>query len=509
MILLCAVLLGICAAVMAEETPSVHDESHRTVEREHGQPFAEKTDSMETHTWITIFDLYCEDCGRVIQENVRREEKQEPHEWRVARLEPSCVSSGTEIRVCTVCGAEIMEALPQLAHEFADAALLEGRDVGTVTGTGEYAGLLIGEVTAAPTCTENGKGTLLCLTCQTAVRIVTLPALGHSFGPINDFVKHGTGAVMGTGVYDGVFLGGVNKPSTCTESGAGTLVCLRCRKAERSIMIPAGGHAWSEWKQQRVPDDLICVTDVTGVRHCLDCGLEETEVIAPAPGHIWIGISFIEPTCTEAGSAVRKCAVCLAEETIETPALGHCYMWMDVKLPSGVIESEYVCTVCGDVAQRRIKSAEQMYYNNTITSFGPMMRELIGGGVWNRVTPLNLAEEGLFTYPLIASNLYTVGTATVINEKGTQMITYKINSQKITVHTETLVFYPGLEALRTGENAVAVEFDQPIELQEYFGDDQLVLMAITLRADYDAMAPGVQDFREDEELIAAMSELID
>ena len=162
-----------------------------------------------------------------------------------------------------------------------------------------------------------------------------------------------------------------------------------------------------------------------------------------------------------------------------------------------------------ETAQRRTKSTEEMYYNNTITSFGPMMRELIGGGVWNRVTPLNLAEEGLFTYPLIASNLYTVGTATVINEKGTQLITYKLNSPKITVHTETLVFYPDLEALRTGEKAVAVEFDQPIELKEYFGDDQLVLMAITLKADYDALAPGIQDFREDEALIAAMSELID
>ena len=115
----------------------------------------------------------------------------------------------------------------------------------------------------------------------------------------------------------------------------------------------------------------------------------------------------------------------------------------------------------------------------------------------------------MFTYPLIASNLYTVGTATVINEKGTQIINYKLNSYKITVHSETLVFYPDLEALRTGENAVVVEFDQPIELGEYFGDDQMVLMAITLRADYDAMAAGIQGFREDEELIAAMSELID
>ena len=150
-----------------------------------------------------------------------------------------------------------------------------------------------------------------------------------------------------------------------------------------------------------------------------------------------------------------------------------------------------------------------MYYNNTITSFGPMTRDLLGGGVWNRVTPLNLADEGMFTYPLIASNLYTVGTATVINEKGTQTISYKLNSPKITVHSEKLVIYPNLNALRTGENAVALEFGQPGDLKNYFGEDQQVLMAITLKADYDAYAYGIQGFKEDEELIAAMSDLID
>ena len=591
MILLFAALLGLCATGMAEEeTSSVHDDSHHTVEREHGQPLAQKTDSMETHTLITSFDLYCEDCGRVIQENVRTEQKEEPHKWNVTREEPTCASEGKESSVCAVCGAEKTEVLPLLAHEYADASLLDGRDAGTVSGTGEYAGLQIGEVTAAPTCTEQGKGTLLCLTCQTAVRTVilparghdweewtavllpddmicvtepseqrrcrvcgetetrvtgpapghqwqetvkkeatctekgetrrecdvchateeqNLPALGHTFGSITFFVKHEAGAVMGTGEKEEKLLGEVITPSTCTENGAGTLVCLRCQAAERSVVIPAGGHEWSEWEQQEIPEELICVTEMTGVRHCMDCGLEETEVLSPAPGHQWLGVSFTEPTCTEPGRAVRQCAVCRKEEIIDSPALGHCYMWMDVKLPNGVIESEYVCSVCGDVAERRTRITEKMYYNNTITSFGPMTRDLIGGGVWHRVTPLNLAEEGVFTYPLIASNLYTVGTATVINEKGTQVVNYKLNSYKINVHTETLVFYPDLEALRTGENAVVVEFDQPIELRQYFGDDQLVLMTITLRADYDAMAAGVQDFREDKELIAAMSELID
>ena len=592
MILLCAALLSVCAAALAEEMPIVHDGSHQTVEREHSQPSVIKTDSMDTHTWVTVYDLFCVDCGRVIEENVRSEEKQEPHIWNVTRKEPTCKEEGMSISVCTVCGAEKTDTLPQLAHVYADESLLKGRNAGSVTGTGEYAGLLIGEVIAAPTCTDAGIGALLCLTCQTVAHTVILPArghewnewtavpvpedeicvsdsverrqcrvcgeeetrvvgaapghkwqetmikeatcteqgeslwecevchavekktlaaLGHSYGSILSFIKHEAGPVMGMGEKEAVLLGEVVIPSTCTESGSGILLCLRCQTEERSIVIPSGGHTWSEWEQQEVPEDQICVTDLNSVRHCLDCGLEETETLAPAPGHQWIAVSFTEPTCTEKGRAVRQCAVCKKEEIIEAPCLGHCYLWMDVKQANGSTVSEYVCTICGDVAERRSKVTEQvqMYYNNTITSFGPTTRDLIGGGVWNRVTPLDLAEEGMFTYPLIASNLFTVGTATVINENGTQLITYKLSSAKITVHSETLVFYPNLEALLTGENAVILEFDQPLELKDYFGEDQRVLMAITLKADYDAMAYGIQGFREDEELIAAMTELID
>ena len=700
-ILLCAVLLCTCGVGMAEggassaeegetlteesqvpseegeepsgegEEPSAHDESHHTVEQEHGEPSVEKTDSLETHTWVTSFDLYCEECGRVIEENVRTEQREEPHAWDVTREEPTCVSEGSEISVCTVCGAEKMEVLPKLDHVYADEALLEGRDAGKVTGTGDYSGLVIGKVVTAPTCTENGEGMLLCLLCQTAVRKTalpakghewdewadvpipedeicvtekieqrqclvcgetetqiaapapghqwletitkeptctetgeavrecevchakeealipakghewsewtevpkledeicvtevteqrqcgvcgetetrvkgpapghqwletvtkeptcteigkkerecevchikeeeTLPALGHIFGNVTGFVKHEAGTVMGSDEYEGLILGEVIEPSTCTENGSGVLLCLRCQQAQRNIVIPMGDHNWSDWEQQEIPEDLICVTDMIGVRRCLDCGLEETEVLAPAPGHQWIGVSFTEPTCTEPGEAVRRCAVCQTEEIIESPALGHCFMWMDVKQPNGNTISQNICTVCGLVADEKAKTPVQMYYNNTITSFGPMTRDLIGGSVWNRITPLNLEEEGMFTYPLVASNRFTVGTATVINEKGTQTVSYKLNSKKFTVHTQTLVIYPDLEALRTGENAVVLEFDQPTELKEYFGEDQLVLMAITLKADYDAMDPGIQNFIEDRELIAAMTELIE
>ena len=620
-------LLCACAGATAEETEPVHDSTHQTEERLHGEPTVWQTESLETHVVTVSYDLYCLDCGKVIQEQVRQEEKNEPHDWMaVSGQEPTCTQEGIEIRRCDVCGMTEERTLPPVAHQYVGAAALTGKKIGSV----EQDGKIIGTVTVVPTCTAEGEGTLFCLLCGEAAQSVSIPALehdwgewieipvsvdeicitdlkeervcarcgeketrvkeaapghewgewveiavpmeeicvtdlkeericarceeketrlvspapghqweeientaptcteggrfvrecsvchlveteefaplGHAFVHASELIKQPAGQVQGTGEYAGKVIGTVVTPSTCTENGSGFLLCLNCQETDQAVTIPKGDHNWTEWEQPEIPADEICVTDVIATRQCLDCGEEETEVVIPAPGHQWVAVSFTAPTCTEDGRAVRRCAVCEKEEVIETPAQGHYYMW--VNSPDGK-ESEYVCTFCGDVAETRRKEESQMYYNNTITSYGPMTRELIGGSVWNRVTPLDISEEGTFTYPLIASNLYTVGTATVVIENGTQRVTYKLNSKRITVHSESLVIYPDLNSLRTGDKAVAVAFDDPVPLNDYFGEDERVIMAITLKADYDAKAPGIQGFREDQELLKTMRELID
>ena len=46
-------------------------------------------------------------------------------------------------------------------------------------------------------------------------------------------------------------------------------------------------------------------------------------------------------------------------------------------------------------------------------------------------------------------------------------------------------------------------------MEKYFGDDKLVLMAITLKADFNPQDAGIQSFREDKALIHSLSALID
>ncbi|MBR3017888.1 MAG: hypothetical protein IKH57_12580 [Clostridia bacterium] len=262
-------------------------------------------------------------------------------------------------------------------------------------------------------------------------------------------------------------------------------------------------HAWSEWEDRSDLSLPACEREQIKVRHCLICGCEETDIIS-APGHQWQALSYTEATCTGDGAAVRVCASCGKEDTIVLPAYGHTYVQMDENDGS----RQKVCALCGDVKEEAKSEKSHMYYNNTVTSFGPTTRELIGGSVWNRVTPVDLSQEGVFTYPLVASNMYTIGTATLVNEEDSQEINYKLSSPKINVHSESLVVYPDLESLKTGENAVSFDFDSPIDLKSRFGENARVIVAITLKADYDADSIGVRYFYVDQNLIDQMMAMI-
>ncbi|MDO5327726.1 MAG: hypothetical protein Q4G00_13530 [Clostridia bacterium] len=591
-ILLLVWMIGILPQTLAEEASPAHTSDHQTREILHGTAQTVDIGNESVHAVVRIYDLYCDDCGRVIEEHIRTEENQESHAWETARVEPTCENEGVEIRICAACGMQIQETLPVLNHQFAGVSQLMRREAGVVQGSGEYAGRTVGRIASAPTCTDSGSGTLICVFCGSAEQSVEIPALGHDWGDWEDadipaekicvtdvtvvrrclvcgeeerrtvspapghqweedarvepsctepgvrhqtctvcgagnmdailplgheyadlepFVKHTVGDVMGSGAYAGRVIGTVTIASTCEKTGSGTQLCLRCGEGSQRVVIPQGDHRWGEWEAETIPAEMVCTTDVEGVRTCLDCGKIETQVLSPAPGHKWVAVSYQEPTCTEAGEAVRQCSVCGAEETFETPAMGHSYMWVDLSTPSPDASGvrEYRCMVCGDVAQSQNVAYAQMFYNNTITSFGPMMRDLIGGSAWYRVTPLDISEDGVYTYPLIASNMYTVGTATVLIDQGVQTVTYRLNSPQINVHSESLVFYPNLDALRTGENAVSIEFGNPVSLVDYFGKDERVIMAITLRADYDARGAGIQSIYEDQALMETLMELMD
>ena len=444
-----ALLLALTVQAGAEEAggPAAgHTEDHpvRELLREET---ATPDESGQGHTLRLVYDLYCEECQRVVQPGIREETVFAPHEWTEEQTEPTCEEEGCIRRVCALCG---------LTEE------------------------------------------------------IILPPLGHVYGDIAHFIKQDAGEVLlPREGEEPLCVGTVIVPSTCTKDGQGTLICLRCQ-GEQPVVIPSGGHSFGDWQEAEIPQDQQCTVDRARVRVCADCQETETETM-PAPGHQWQVVSYSEPTCTQNGVAVRQCARCQQQERLETPAMGHCYTWVEVSAPTQQSDGvrEYRCVICGDVAQTETIPHAEMLYNNTITAFGPTTRELIGGSVWNRVTPIDLSTDGVYTYPLVASNRYTVGTATVTIESGTQVVSYQLSSPEVQIHSESLIIYPSLKALRTGENAVSFAFNQPIDSAQYFGDDPLVILGITLKADYNILADGVQYFTPDEAQIQAMTGLID
>ena len=455
-----ALLIGLMAAISAcaEETaetprPETGHQPGHTVRRQlRGEPEYLPAFGEEGHILRSVYDLYCEDCQEIVEEEVAVEESpRAAHEWRVEETEPTCAQDGVLRKTCVLCGFSTEELIPPASHQW-----IEER--------------------TEPTCTEEGVLRRTCELCGLETE-EALPPAGHQWRE-------------------------ERTEPTCTEDGVLRKTCEICG-FETEEVLPATGH---QWREERT--EPTCEEDGVLRKTCEICGFE-TEEVLPATGHQWTAVSYSEPTCEEIGVAVRQCAVCGLEEKLETPALSHCYVWMDVTSPEGVGMSALTCVLCGDVAETKALHPVDMLYNNTITSFGPTTRELIGGGVWNRVTPIDLSADGVYTYPLIASNLYTVGTATVVIENGIQTVSFRLNSKEIHIHSESLVIYPDLNSLRTGENALSFAFDQPIDTAAVFGGHRVVILGITLKADYNTLADGIQYFIPDESQIEAMIRLIE
>lgn len=119
--------------------------------------------------------------------------------------------------------------------------------------------------------------------------------------------------------------GVVTKDPTCVDPGVKTYTCTICQEI-RTEEIPATGHQWKEeWTVDLAP---TCTEEGKQSHHCTVCDAvnEETVQILEALGHTYLEEEDqiqIQPSCTTAGSMIRKCSRCRDEITVEIPATGH------------------------------------------------------------------------------------------------------------------------------------------------------------------------------------------
>jgi len=386
----------------------------------------------------------CKDCGTV---NYINKTEKLGHDFSILKNSglPTCHTEGYEIYGCSRCTATDTVKVAKLPHNFADSQWKTRLAASCTSGGVEYR-----------ECTMPG--------C-TAEETRTTEAKGH---------------VMGNPTWI--------KAPTCTEDGEGIKKCFNCSK-EETVVIDALGH--DKWEQVVVEADCIHV----GMKH-IWCDREqkilEKNVIIPAKGHKGEVTKYVAPTCTSEGTKTTKCENCNQTVTETLAKLDHVYTWVEVTKPSpaGNGKSEYKCA-CGDIADTKTVKYTKWYYNNTMTSFGPTTKELVGGNDWYRVTPVDLAVDGVYTYDLIASNKYVVGTVTISVNAGTLSVSYKAQ-HGVEVKDEALLIYASKADLAAG-SAVTAAVGSAINTAETFGEDTKVLVSLILTGNYDAAGKNYVD----------------
>lgn len=387
----------------------------------------------------------CKACGAV---NYIGKTEKLGHDFAImVNNDPStCTKKGYEIKQCVRCTETKTYDLAVLPHNYVEAGWV---------------------VRLQPNCESDGQAYRVCTWCGGAEQTKVVPALGHKMA---------------------------TKPAvviapTCTKAGEGWYQCERCSLRETTV-IKATNHPN---KKDIVVAEATCT--LPGMKHvwCPDCEKYiESNIIIPATEHKGAKITVTKAaTCTAEGERVVECPAC-GKKTEKIAKLAHKYEWVTITpaSPAGNGRDEYKCA-CGDVKEVKTVKYTKWYYNNTITSFGPTTRELVGGNDWYRVTPVDLTVDGVYTYDLIASNKYVVGKVTITVNAGALTVSYKTNYD-VDVKDEALLIYASKADLATG-TAVTAPVGAAINAAETFGADSKVLVSLILTGDYDAAGKGLVD----------------
>ncbi len=183
----------------------------------------------------------------------------------------TCVTNGTTIYTCILCGNNYTEAIPSTGHNSFEWIITENA-----------------------TCTENGKKVKKCVNCAEILETETIPATGHNQG---EWV--------------------ISIEPSCTEEGEKIANCTECGIVVANDVVSATGHTAGEIV---VVTPATCTENGERVKKCVNCAeILETEVI-PATGHTagtWE--TTLEPTTETEGKKVKKCTVCA--EILEESAI--------------------------------------------------------------------------------------------------------------------------------------------------------------------------------------------
>ena len=324
-------------------------------------------------------------------------------EWIVTK-EPSCIMEGEKQRTCSVCDYTETGSVEANGHDWFSDYTVDKE--ATCMDDGEKSihckncdetknstriaafGHSYAETVVEPTCSQKGYTLHVCGRCADSYTDSETAAKGHTFGDwitdsdstcTSEGIQHHECSVCGYTETKGINKKEhsfsteytVDKEATCTTDGSKSYHCTAegCSATTGSVVIPATGHQYTEWKETKTP---TCTEDGDAERSCTVCGARET-IHFEARGHIWMKTPTVDKasTCTEEGSESIHCAVCDARKPDTEKTIAK----VDHSWDLGKITTEptyqadgvktYTCSACGTTKTESVPKLAKKA--NTIT----------------------------------------------------------------------------------------------------------------------------------------------
>lgn len=208
------------------------------------------------------------------------------HDWSLTdHTDPNCENEGADIYTCSVCGAEKLETIASLGHDFVGEFKPDGdvhsRSCSRCSALERESHVWqVGE-RQEPTCAIEGK------------QFYTCDCGAEKSEPIDVNDAHSwelTGRVE----------------PTCSYDGCELYTCSICEKTDINIIPPTGQHDWqlSEYVES------TCVKGGYQTFTCSECSAKRTEDFELADHTFGYWSIIQDPTATEEGCQALHCGIC-------------------------------------------------------------------------------------------------------------------------------------------------------------------------------------------------------
>ena len=293
-------------------------------------------------------------------------------EW-INIIPASCLTSGNEKHICSVCGYEEFREIPMTGHIWESDFTVDKK----------------------PTCTEKGSKSIHCSKCDEIKDVTEISETGHSFGEwtVFSFTDCTAGGVEQRVCSECGFTDFHNIPPqehqweddftvdiapSCTQSGSKSIHCSQCDAVKDVTVIDATGHTFTEWSDNV---DATCTDKGQKTRACTVCSYTEyadTDINPDA--HLWEDDYTIdkEPTCIAEGSKSVHCSRCDAtKDSTAIPLADHIYgEWETIKEATCTEDGskKHSCINCG-FEEETVITADHVWDTKTTTDKEPTCTE--------------------------------------------------------------------------------------------------------------------------------------